>query len=244
HRLAVPPGVQVAPRAPGPAVPRIRGRCAGARRIGRRRRARGRARARGAQREHLARLRLVRRATEAERERLHETFAALCRIPSPSRHERGVADWLTEQLRALGLEPDEDDCGPIVGSDAGNLLARLPGRGPGSMLLCAHMDTVPLAAPVEPVLVDGHWENAHDGILGADNKTAVAVILELARRLTAAGEPPPIGIEILFTMCEEVSLSGSEEFDVSRLQSAFGFVFDHATPIGEIVVASPTHYRI
>jgi tripeptide aminopeptidase len=186
----------------------------------------------------------VRRATEAERERLHETFEALCRLESPSRHERAVADWLTEQLRALGLEVEEDDSGPAVRSDAGNLLTRIPGRGSDSVLLCAHMDTVPLAAAVEPVLVDGRWENANDGILGADNKTAVAVILELARRYTGGGEPPPIGIEILFTVCEEVSLSGSEEFDVSRLQSAFGFVFDHATPIGEIVVASPTHYRV
>jgi len=186
----------------------------------------------------------VRRATEAERERLHETFEALCRLESPSRHERAVADWLTEQLRALGLEVEEDDSGPAVRSDAGNLLTRIPGRGSDSVLLCAHMDTVPLAAAVEPVLVDGRWENANDGILGADNKTAIAVILELARRYTGGGEPPPIGIEILFTVCEEVSLSGSEEFDVSRLQSAFGFVFDHATPIGEIVVASPTHYRI
>jgi len=186
----------------------------------------------------------VRLATDAERERLHETFEALCRLESPSRHERGVADWLTEQLRALGLEVEEDDSGPAVRSDAGNLLTRIPGRGSDSVLLCAHMDTVPLAAAVEPVLVDGRWENANDGILGADNKTAIAVILELARRYTGGGEPPPIGIEILFTVCEEVSLSGSEEFDVSRLQSAFGFVFDHATPIGEIVVASPTHYRI
>jgi tripeptide aminopeptidase len=187
---------------------------------------------------------MVRRATEAERERLHQTFAALCRIESPSGHERGVADWLTGQLRGLGLEVDEDDSGPAVGSDAGNLLARIPGRGSDSMLLCAHMDTVPLAAAVEPVLVDGGWENANDGIVGADNKSAIAVILELARRITAAGEPPPVGVEILFTVCEEVSLRGSREFDVARLHSAFGYVFDHATPIGEIVVASPTHYRV
>jgi tripeptide aminopeptidase len=187
---------------------------------------------------------MVRRATDAERERLHETFAALCRIESPSGHERGVADWLAAQLRALGLGVEEDDSGPVVGSDAGNLLARIPGRGPDTVLLCAHMDTVPLAAAVEPVLVDGRWENANDGIVGADNKTAIAVILEVARRVSAAGEPPPVGIEILFTVCEETSLRGSREFDVSRLRSAFGYVFDHATPIGEIVVASPTHYRI
>jgi tripeptide aminopeptidase len=186
----------------------------------------------------------VRRATEAERERLHETFTALCRIESPSGRERGCADWLTDQLRALGLEVEEDGSGAAAGSNAGNLLARIPGRGSQSILLCAHMDTVPLAAPVDPVLVEGAWQNANDGILGADNKSAIAVILEVARRLTQGQQPPAVGVEILFTVCEETSLRGSREFDVSRLRSAFGYVFDHATPIGEIVVASPTHYRI
>ena len=187
---------------------------------------------------------MLRRTTDAERGRLHETFAALCRIESPSGHERGCADWLTGQLQALGLAVQEDDAGAAVGADAGNLLARIPGRSDRSILLCAHMDTVPLAAAVEPVLVDGAWTNANAGILGADNKSAIAVILELARRLTSSSEPPAIGVEILFTISEEVSLRGSREFDVSRLRSAFGYVFDHATPIGEIVVASPTHYRV
>jgi tripeptide aminopeptidase len=186
----------------------------------------------------------VRRTTDAERERLHETFAALCRIESPSGRERACADWITRQLRGMGLDVVEDDAGPRVGSDAGNLLARIPGTGPDSILLCAHMDTVPLTAPVEPVRVDGGWENAGDGILGADNKSAVAVILELARRVTASPEPPEIGLELLFTICEEVSLRGSKAFDASRLDSRFGYVFDHATPIGEIVLASPWHHRI
>ena len=186
----------------------------------------------------------MRRTTDAERERLHETFAALCRIESPSGRERACADWITSELRGMGLEADEDDAGTRVGSDAGNLLARIPGTGPDSILLCAHMDTVPLTAPVEPFRVDGGWENAGDGILGADNKSAVAVILELARRVTSAPEPPEIGIELLFTICEEVSLRGSKAFDASRLDSRFGYVFDHATPIGEIVLASPTHHRI
>jgi tripeptide aminopeptidase len=188
----------------------------------------------------------VRRATEAERERLHETFAALCRIESPSGRERAVADWVTGQLRGMGLEVQEDDAGPQVGSDAGNLLARIPGTGPDSILLCAHMDTVPLTAPVEPVRVDGGWTNAGEGILGADNKTAVAVIVELARRLTsgAGGGAPAVGIEILFTVCEEISLLGARAFDSSRLDSRYGYVFDHATPIGEIVLAAPTLHRM
>jgi len=195
----------------------------------------------------------VARATDAERERLNQTFAALCRIESPSGHERACADFVIAQLRGMGLRVSEDDAGAEAGSDAGNVFTRILGPGgagggggtnSGSILLCAHLDTVPLAAPVDPVLVNGGWENANDGILGADNKSAVAIILELARRLTSSAQPPPVGVEILFTVCEEVSLLGSRAFDLSRVQSSFGYVFDHATAIGELVVASPTHYRV
>lgn len=186
----------------------------------------------------------MRRASDAERDRLHQTFAALCRIESPSGRERACAEWVTEQLEQFGLAVEQDDSGEAAGSDAGNLLARIPGRGPESILLCAHLDTVPPTAPIEPVITAGGWENANPGILGADNKSAVAVVLELARRLTTADGPPPVGVEVLFTVCEEVSLRGSGQFDVRRLNSRFGYVFDHASPIGEIVLASPTHHRI
>jgi tripeptide aminopeptidase len=146
------------------------------------------------------------------------------------------------ELRSLGLEVEEDDAGTRVGSNAGNLLSRIAGRGEGSLLLCAHLDTVPLTAPIDPVIVDGGWENANDGILGADNKAAVAILIEIARRLSSS--PPQIGVELLFTICEEVSLRGSREFDVGRLRSSYGYVFDHATPIGEIVLSSPSHQRL
>ncbi|MEO6859421.1 MAG: M20/M25/M40 family metallo-hydrolase [Solirubrobacteraceae bacterium] len=184
------------------------------------------------------------RATETERTQLHETFAALCRIESPSGRERACADWVTAELEMMGLPVDEDDSARAAGSEAGNLLTRIPGRTPASMLVCAHLDTVPAVAPIEPVLSGGYWENANAAILGADNKSAVAVALELARRFSTAEDPPPVGLELLFTVCEEVSLRGSRAFDVSALQSSFGYVLDHATPIGEVVLASPTHYRI
>jgi tripeptide aminopeptidase len=184
----------------------------------------------------------VRRATDAERERLHDTFATLCRIDSPSGHERACANWVSAELRRIGLDVDEDGAGPAAGSDAGNLLSRIDGTEDRSIALCAHLDTVPLAAPVDPVLVNGGWENANDGILGADNKAAVAVILELARRCSVEGSP--VGLELLFTTGEENALEGAKEFDASKLQSDFGYVFDHATPIGEVVTASPTYFRL
>jgi tripeptide aminopeptidase len=176
----------------------------------------------------------VRPASEAEKARLAETFTALCRIPSPFGQERACADRVTAELRAMGLAPEADT--------AGNLLARLGGRSDRSVLLCAHLDTVQTEAAIEPVLVDGGWENAHEGILGADNKAALAVMLEVARRCTIEGSP--VGIELLFTVSEENGLEGAKAFDASRLRSDFGYVFDHATAIGEVIVAAPTYFRL
>jgi tripeptide aminopeptidase len=190
------------------------------------------------------------RITELERRYLSGTFAELCRIESPSGSERACADRVIAELRGLGIEASEDDAGGRAGSDSGNLLARIPAReSPGDpanrppcVLLCAHLDTVPLLAPVEPVLVDGWWENANDGVLGADNKAALAVMLALARHV--CGEGSPVDLELLFTVCEEQALAGARAYDASALRCDFGYVFDHASPIGEVVLDSPTHFRI
>jgi tripeptide aminopeptidase len=185
----------------------------------------------------------LRRASAEEKERLLEGFVRLCEIESPSGRERGVADAVTAELRALGLEVEEDASGAETGSNAGNLLARIPGPGDGrTVLLCAHLDTVPLDAPVEVEQSDGVLRNRNEAILGADNKAAVAVLLALARRLQA--EVPPVGVELLFTTSEELALRGAKAFDLSRLRAEFGFVFDHASPIGEVILAAPTYYRL
>jgi tripeptide aminopeptidase len=178
----------------------------------------------------------------AEKACLGDTFAALCRIPSSFGHERACAEAVTAQLRGMGLEVEEDGAAGPAGAECGNLLARIPG-GERSILLCAHLDTVDDGGvPIEPVVVDGGWENEHAGILGADNKAAVAVILEVARRCSVEGAP--VGLELLFTVSEENALAGAKAFDAGRLRAEFGYVFDHATPIGEIVTASPTYFRI
>jgi tripeptide aminopeptidase len=104
------------------------------------------------------------------------------------------------------------------------------------------MDTVPHDGVVEPVCEDGGWVSAGETILGADNKAAVAMLLEVARRWAVTGLP--CGVELLFTASEENALAGAKAFDCSTLRSDFGYVFDHASPIGEVIVASPTYHRI
>jgi tripeptide aminopeptidase len=175
-------------------------------------------------------------------ERLHERFVRLCEIRSPTGEEREVADTVAAELRALGFEVSEDDAAGPAEAGAGNLLARLPGSGEGWVMFCAHIDTVPHRGQIEVVDDEGVFRSRGETILGADNKAAVAMVLEIARRCSIEGSP--VGLELVFTVAEEVGLQGAKRFDASRLHAEFGYVFDHATPIGEVVTASPTLYRI
>ncbi len=167
-------------------------------------------------------------------------FLDLAAIPSPPGEERAVADRVLEYLAALGLEVDEDDAGPQLGSTIGNLYCRLDGSAQGlPIFLCAHLDTVPLEGPLEPVVgEDGFVRNAGGTILGADNKAAVAAMLEATARLLEDGRQHA-GIELLFTPMEEVGLRGAVAFDESRLRAQVGYVYDHAGPIGEVILGAP-----
>ena len=169
-----------------------------------------------------------------------ELFTELAAIPSPPGEERAVADRVAAYLQELGLEVSEDDAGPRIGSTAGNLYCRLEPTADGGLpiFLCAHMDTVPLDGRLEPVVEDGVVRNAGGTILGADNKSAVAAMVEAARRLVTESLPHA-GIELLFTPKEEVGLKGAEAFDCSRLVAQVGFVYDQAGPIGEVILGAP-----
>jgi tripeptide aminopeptidase len=174
--------------------------------------------------------------------RLLDRFARLCEVPSPTGDERAVADAVTAELRELGVDVAEDGSAGPARSNAGNLIARIPGRGGGWVMFCAHLDTVPHEGPVEVELSDGVYRSRGDTILGADNKAAVTVLAELAVRHAQA--PPPVGLELVFTVAEEDGLRGAKALDLQSLRSPYGFVLDHASPIGEVVVAAPTYERL
>ncbi|HTR74430.1 MAG TPA: M20/M25/M40 family metallo-hydrolase [Solirubrobacterales bacterium] len=175
-------------------------------------------------------------------ERLYDTFARLCEIRSPTGEEREVADTLAAELRALGLEVEEDDAARPAEAGAGNLLARVPGERDDFVMFCAHVDTVPHEGRVEVVDDEGVFRSAGNTILGADNKAAVAVFMELARR--AVENRPPVGVELLFTVAEEQGLRGAKAFDIGKLKASIGFVLDHAGPVGGVVMETPSQHKI
>src|SRR5690348_17192227 len=167
-----------------------------------------------------------------------DLFVELAALPSPPGEERAVADRVAGYMRDLGLRVDEDDAAR-VGGTMGNLYARLEPSAEGTpIFLCAHLDTVPPEGPIEPEIDEGVIRNANATILGADNKAAVAAMLEAARTVLAENRPHA-GIELLFTPQEEIGLVGALAFDHERLAARIGYVYDQAAPVGEIILGAP-----
>jgi tripeptide aminopeptidase len=173
-----------------------------------------------------------------------DLFLELAAVASPSGEEREVADRVIDYVRACGLEADEDDAGPKVGSTIGNLYVRLEPTAPGQPLFfCAHLDTVPPTDTIEPVVKDGVIRNANPTILGGDNKAAVAAMLDATRRVLVENRLHA-GIELLFTPKEEVGLHGAYAFDHTRFAAQVGYVYDQAAPIGEVVLGAPSAQQL
>jgi tripeptide aminopeptidase len=168
-----------------------------------------------------------------------DLFCELAAVASPPGEERAVADLVMRYLGDCGLDVDEDDTGPGIGSTMGNVYVRLEPTTAGEPLfLCAHLDTVPPTAAIEPVVEDGVVRNAAGTILGADDKAAVAAMLEATRRVLAERRPHA-GIELLFTAKEEIGLVGASAFDHTRLRASVGYVYDQAAPIGTVILGAP-----
>jgi tripeptide aminopeptidase len=177
-----------------------------------------------------------------EGSRLYQRFVRYCEIRSPTGEEREVVDTLAAELRALGLEVSEDGAAGPAEAGAGNLLARSAGSGEKWVMFCAHVDTVPHRGRVEVIEDEGVFRSRADTILGADNKAAVAVFMELIARHVE--RPGPVGVELVLTVAEEQGLRGAKAFDASQLRSRAGFVLDHAGPVGEVIVSTPTQQKI
>lgn len=172
-------------------------------------------------------------------------FVRLCEIPSPSRHEQAIADVVRHELVALGATVVEDGSAADIPAGCGNIVARFSPTVDGGtpIALCAHLDTVPNSGPIEVKLVDGFLTNHRADILGGDNKSAVAAVIEAMRRIVDESRPHS-GVDVILTPCEEIGLQGAARFDPAATRAAMVFVFDHTGPIGGIVCAAPSLRKI
>lgn len=178
--------------------------------------------------------------SEINKDRLRQYLLDLVQIDSHSREEAAVAARVRADLEALGLEVEVDDAGEKVGGDTGNVICRIKGTVPDApaIFLAAHMDTVVPGKGVKPV-VDGDIIRT-DGttVLGGDDKSGVAIIVECIRTLKEQNIPHS-DIDAVFTICEEVGLLGAKHLDMSRLRSAYGLVLD-SDDVGYLFTKAPS----
>lgn len=173
--------------------------------------------------------------------RLVESFMELVRIDSISREERDLADFLIEKLEDLGLEVIVDQAGEKAKSNCGNIIARFKGniKEVTPIMFSAHMDTVVPGKNIDPLLKGEKILSSGKTILGADDKAAIAALLE-ALHIIKEKNILHGDIEILFTICEEIGLKGAKNLDISSLNARMAFVLDSGGPVGEIISAAPS----
>jgi tripeptide aminopeptidase len=118
-----------------------------------------------------------------------------------------------------------DGAGKKIGIKTGNLIGHLKSPSTKHLLLNAHMDTVAPGKGIRPVFKGGTFTSNSETILGADDKSGIAIILE-ALTVVRENDLPHPNLEIVFTVAEEIGLLGAKNLDYSRIRSRWGIVLD------------------
>lgn len=170
--------------------------------------------------------------------RLIETFTDLIGINSPSFNEREIGDFLKKRLEYTGCTVEFQEYDRSF-----NLIAIKKGTNPSipPLLLSGHMDTIEPTEGITFSIKDGVIRTTGNTVLGADDKSALAQILEVLAVINEK-EIPHGDLEIVFTSAEENGLFGAKNLDFTRLRSKHALVLDSSGNVGSIVTAAPTHH--
>jgi len=126
-----------------------------------------------------------------------KTLQELIRIPSLSGNEDTIGNFIFEDLEAYGFAPEKDE--------VGNIYLEL-GKGRRSLMLNAHMDTVP---------PEGYKGDPYSGLIksnkiiglgSSDCKAGVAAMMELVKSITGFDGK----LILAFTVSEESVLKGAK----------------------------------
>ncbi|OIJ15992.1 hypothetical protein BKP35_03130 [Anaerobacillus arseniciselenatis] len=179
------------------------------------------------------------------KERLVSEFLELVKVDSETKYERQICDVLKEKFSALGVEVIEDDTTEKSGHGAGNLICTLKGNETDvdTIYFTAHMDTVVPGNGVKPVQEDGYIKTDGTTILGADDKTGIAAMLEAIKVLKEENINHGT-IQFIITVGEESGLKGAKELDPAMIQAKYGYALDSDGKVGNIIVAAPTQAKV
>lgn len=178
------------------------------------------------------------------KQRLLATFLEYVQIDSESTHEGAMADRLASDLAAVGCEIYRDGSMDRTGCETGNLYCTLPGTAPGeAVVLTAHMDTVVPGVGIEPVVEDGIIRSKGNTVLGSDDKSGAAAIVEAMRTLVEQKLPHPT-VQGVFTVGEEIGLKGSAALEYDRLAAGRAVVMDSSGDAGKIILSAPGQYKL
>ncbi|NLY54052.1 MAG: M20/M25/M40 family metallo-hydrolase [Firmicutes bacterium] len=178
-------------------------------------------------------------------DRIVQEFLELVQIDSAPGQERQLADALKAKLEALGLEVVEDSAGEAIDGNAGNVIARLPGKvkNAPTIAFAAHMDRVSPGFGIKPQVKDGIIYSDGTTILAADDVAGIVQMLE-AVRVLAEQEIEHGDIELLFTISEEAGLQGAKNLDRSLLRAQAAYFLDGGGDVGTIIPAAPAQKKI
>ncbi|MEH7886844.1 tripeptidase T [Bacillus sp. JJ1609] len=178
-------------------------------------------------------------------ERLLNEFLELVQIDSETKYETEIARVLKQKFTDLGLEVIEDDTTAVTGHGAGNLICTLNGtkEGVDTIYFTSHMDTVIPAKGVKPSIKDGYVVTDGTTILGADDKTGLAVMLETIKVLKEQSIEHG-SIQFIITVGEESGLVGAKALDPSLVKAKYGYALDSDGKVGNIIVAAPTQAKV
>ncbi len=157
-------------------------------------------------------------------DRLLNRFLRYVKCSSESRNEKEFCLLVEDELKKLGFEVYRDEVGHNFGSNGWNIIASLPGKGE-PMLFSCHLDTVTPGIGVNPVIKDGVIYSDGTTILGSDDKSGIAAVLEAAESIIESGKDHR-PIEVMFSLCEELGLLGAKFADYSKIKSKTALVLD------------------
>jgi tripeptide aminopeptidase len=170
------------------------------------------------------------------KDRLIQTFGELLRINSPSFNEHEIGEVLASRLADAGFQAERREYGKSF-----NLVAVKKGiNNAPPLLLSAHMDTIEPTEGISFNIEQDAIRTTGNTVLGADDKSAIAQIIEAATVLHENNIPHG-DVEIAFTSAEEKGLHGARNLDLSKIKSRHALVLDSSGSVGRIVIAAPTH---